>query len=237
LFLDEVGELSAATQVRLLRVLQERHVRPVGSNRSIPIDVRVVAATNRKLEEEVAARRFREDLFYRLNVVAIELPPLRARGDDVLLLAHHFLEKHSARHNKSVRGFVPEALEALVNHVWPGNVRELENAIERAVVFSASDILSFDSLPTALRAISSAPPGRANGTTDLPLLDARARFERRYLSEVLEAARGNLTAAAKQAGMDRSNFRRLLKRHGIGSASVSEVPSSAPGPGEDDEAF
>jgi DNA-binding NtrC family response regulator len=220
LFLDEVGELSPATQVRLLRVLQERHVRPVGSNRSIPIDVRVIAATNRNLEEEVAARHFREDLFYRLNVVAIELPPLRARGDDVLLLAQHFLAKHAARHKKASTTIAPAALSLLVSHDWPGNVRELENAMERAVILNGSDRVSIDALPVSLRN-SSSPPPRSPAASE-PLVEARARFERRYLSEVLEAASGNLSSAAKQAGMDRSNFRRLLKRYGVGAAAGSE---------------
>ncbi len=215
LFLDEVGELSSATQVRLLRVLQERHVRPVGSNRSIPIDVRVIAATNRNLEQEVAARRFREDLFYRLNVVAIELPPLRARGDDVLLLAHHFLAKHSARHQKAVKVIAPAALEVLTAHDWPGNVRELENAIERAVILNHGAEIAVDALPISLR--NSSTPPRSVLSSE-PLVDARARFERRYLNDVLDAAAGNLSSAAKQAGMDRSNFRRLLKRYGVGVA-------------------
>ncbi len=226
-----MGELSSATQVRLLRVLQERHVRPVGSNRSIPVDVRVLAATNRNLEDEVAARRFREDLFYRLNVVAIELPPLRARGDDVLLLAHHFLEKHASRHHKAVTGIEPRALEALVAHDWPGNVRELENAVERAIVLNGTSSISLDSLPLALRSTATAAAHRPSGTIEVPLVEARARFERRYLSEILENAHGSLTAAAKQAGMDRSNFRRLLKRHGIRSAPGSDPPAQ-----EDDEA-
>jgi DNA-binding NtrC family response regulator len=223
LFLDEVGELSSATQVRLLRVLQERHVRPVGSNRSIPIDVRVIAATNRNLEQEVVARRFREDLFYRLNVVAIELPPLRARGDDVLLLAHHFLAKHAARHQKAVSGIGAAALEVLTAHDWPGNVRELENAIERAVILNPSTQVAIDALPISLRN-SSAPPRSALGNE--PLVEARARFERRYLSDVLEAAAGNLSSAAKQAGMDRSNFRRLLKRYGVAGATQSDTAAA-----------
>jgi len=215
LFLDEVGELSAATQVRLLRVLQERHVRPVGSNRSIPIDVRVIAATNRNLEEEVAARRFREDLYYRLNVVAVELPPLRARGDDVLLLAHHFLAKHSARHQKPVTGITPGALELLTGHDWPGNVRELENAIERAVILNHGVQVTIDALPLSLRQSSSPPLGALPNES---LVEARARFERRYLMDALRANSGNLSSAAKQAGMDRSNFRRLLKRYGVAAA-------------------
>jgi len=232
IFLDEVGELSPATQVRLLRVLQERQVRPVGSNRSVPIDVRVIAATNRNLEEEVAARRFREDLFYRLNVVAIELPPLRARGDDVLLLAHHFLAKHAARHQKPVVGLAPAALELLNAHEWPGNVRELENAIERAVILNHGGSIDADAFPASLR-LGSVPPRAV--ASELPLVEARTRFERRYLSDALEAASGNLSLAAKQAGMDRSNFRRLLKRYGIGTTGSSENP----GPDathEDDEA-
>jgi two-component system response regulator HydG len=231
LFLDEVGELSPATQVRLLRVLQERHVRPVGSNRSVPIDVRVIAATNRNLEEEVAARRFREDLFYRLNVVAVELPPLRARGDDVLLLAHHFLAKHAARHQKAVTGIAPAALDLLMTHDWPGNVRELENAIERAVILNRGAQIAIEALPLSLRNGSSLP--RSATVNNESLVEARARFERRYLSDALDAASGNLSSAAKQAGMDRSNFRRLLKRYGVGTAAVAEAGNGEPS-GDDD---
>ena len=218
LFLDEVGELSSATQVRLLRVLQERVVRPVGSNRSVPIDVRVIAATNRNLEEEVAARRFREDLFYRLNVIAIELPPLRARGDDVLLLAQHFLVKHSAQNHKALVVFSAGALEALVKYDFPGNVRELENVVERAVILNHEPEIAADALPVSLR--NSSSPPRGSVATE-PLVEARARFERRYLADVLAAASGNLSSAAKQAGMDRSNFRRLLKRYGVAGAGES----------------
>jgi two-component system response regulator HydG len=223
LFLDEVGELTPATQVRLLRVLQERHVRPVGSNQARPIDVRVVAATNRDLEEEVRERRFREDLFYRLNVISVELPPLRARGDDLVLLAHHLLAKHSGRVGKQVTRISPEALDLLWAYDWPGNVRELENAIERAVIMAPGSEIVPDGLPPQLRTPSTRP--RVRASLELSFADARARFERQYLDQLLEEASGNLSVAARRAGMDRSNFRRLLNRHGVrtGSADADDV--------------
>jgi two-component system, NtrC family, response regulator HydG len=213
LFLDEVGELTPSTQVRLLRVLQERHVRPVGSNHAKPVDVRVIAATNRDLTEEVRQRRFREDLFYRLNVVTIDLPPLRSRGEDLLLLAHHLLKKHGARLSKPGLRFGSDAVEALSAYAFPGNVRELENAVERAVIMTNDDTVRAEAFPAQLRRASSRP--RLRAVTDLSFPDARARFERGYLEQVLQDAGGNLSQAARRAGMDRSNFRRLLDRHGV----------------------
>jgi two-component system, NtrC family, response regulator HydG len=218
LFLDEVGELTPSTQVRLLRVLQERHVRPVGSNQARPVDVRIIAATNRELPEEVRARRFREDLFYRLNVVSIELPPLRERGDDVLLLAHHLLGKHAGRLGKSGLRFAPDTIEALSAYDFPGNIRELENAIERAVIMTGDGVVTSRALPPQFRAGSSRP--RLTAAPDASLADARADFERRYLEQVLDESAGNLSQAARRAGMDRSNFRRLLERHGIAARAA-----------------
>jgi two-component system response regulator HydG len=213
LFLDEVGELSSCTQVRLLRVLQERCVRPVGSNHVRPIDVRIIAATNRDLDVEVRERRFREDLFYRLNVVSIELPALRNRGEDVLLLAHHLLGKHGSRLGKTGMRFSAEALEALAGYDFPGNIRELENAIERAAIMTADDTVTLRALPAQFRSESSRP--RARAAVELPFNEARIRFERNYIDQVLEESSGNLSQAARRSGMDRSNFRRLLERHGV----------------------
>jgi two-component system response regulator HydG len=215
LFLDEAGELTPSTQVRLLRVLQERCVRPVGSNHARPIDVRVIAATNRDLELEVRERRFREDLFYRLNVVSIELPPLRERGEDVLLLAHHLLGKHGSRLGKPGIRFASAALEALAAHDFRGNIRELENAIERAAIMTHDDIVGVEALPAQLRPRPASSSSRLRAAPDLSFNEARHRFERSYLDQVLEESGGNLSQAARRSGMDRSNFRRLLERHGV----------------------
>jgi len=219
LFLDEVGELTPCTQVRLLRVLQERCVRPVGSNHARPIDVRVIAATNRNLDSEVREKRFREDLFYRLNVVSIELPPLRERGEDLLLLAHHLLGKHGSRLGKPGMRFAGDALEALSAYEFPGNIRELENAVERAAIMTPGDVVTAQALPAQFRPTSSRP--RARSLIDVSFNEARSRFERSYLDQVLEESAGNLSQAARRSGMDRSNFRRLLERHGVRPAHSS----------------
>jgi DNA-binding NtrC family response regulator len=216
LFLDEVGELSPATQVRLLRVLQEGEVRPVGSNETRKVDVRIVAATNRALSDEVKAGRFREDLFYRLNVVTIRLPPLRDRRDDIPVLAMCLLAKRAERREKRVDNIAPQAMERLCAYSWPGNVRELENVIERAVVLTRSDAITVDVLPSELLEPigTSAPVG---DETTMPFTEARSIFELRYLRRALERASGNIAEAARLAGLDRSNFRRMLKRHRLDS--------------------
>ncbi len=221
LFLDEVGELTPCTQVRLLRVLQERCVRPVGSNHARPIDVRVLAATNRDLDVEVREKRFREDLFYRLNVVSIELPALRNRGEDVLLLAHHLLGKHGSRLGKPGMRFTSDALLALSAYEFPGNIRELENAIERAAIMTADDVVTAQALPEQLRPRSSSSNSRLRAVADLTFNEARQRFERTYLDQVLQDSAGNLSQAARRSGMDRSNFRRLLERHGVRGSVAS----------------
>jgi len=212
--LDEVGELTPATQVRLLRVLQEGEIRPVGSNESRQVDVRIIAATHRDLAGLVQQNLYRQDLFYRLNVVSIRLPPLRERTQDLPALAHHFVKKCAARFDKSVTKLDPEALERIYSYNWPGNVRELENAMERAVVLARGDTITPDLLPaelrptTVVRAVSS-------GVPQMPLSEARALFERNYLEQALRRAEGNTAEAARLSGVDRSNFRRLLKRYGL----------------------
>ena len=214
LFLDEVGELTQATQVRLLRVLQERNVRPVGSSETRDIDVRVIAATNRDLAARVEAGEFRQDLFYRLDVVSVHAPPLRDRAEDIPALVQHFLNKHSVRLGKRVEHVDAEALERLSQHGWPGNVRELENAVERAIVLAKGDVFGVELLPAVLRGEK-----RATRVEDArfkhPLADAKAAFERDYLEQLLARADGQLARAARLAGIDASNLRRLLKRHGI----------------------
>jgi len=212
LFLDEVGELSATTQARLLRVLQEGMVRPVGSSESKAVDVRIIAATNRNLAQEVRVGRFRQDLFYRLNVLTVEMPPLRERFGDIPLLVEHFLTKHSARLRRPKPRVDPRVLDALSQFDWPGNVRELENTIERTLVLSRDDLIGPDVLPPGFHAPSTPEPPRTGPTELLPMTVARDRFVRSYARRLLTAAGGNVNEAARIAGMDASNFRRLLKR-------------------------
>jgi two-component system response regulator HydG len=222
LFLDEVGELTLATQVRLLRVLQEGTLRPVGSNETRKVDVRVVAATNRDLTQEVENGTFRQDLFYRLDVLSILVPPLRQRPSDITLLLHHFVRKHSARFGKKISHVTPDAIERLAGHRWPGNVRELENAVERAIVLATGDTLTVDVLPPALRAPGRAPAQPEDPRFLTPLQEAKSSFEQEYLEKVLERANGKVADAARFAGIDPSNFRRLLKRSGPGQGKPQD---------------
>ena len=220
IFLDEIGELPLGTQVKLNRVLQEREIRRVGDNVAIKVDVRVIAATHRDLKTEVQAGRFREDLFYRLNVFPIRLPPLRERAEDVPLLASHFLEKHARAMRREIGGFDPDALRLLASHPWPGNVRELENAIERAVaIASGSSILSRD-LPAEL-ASQASPPSTGPALAAMPYREvveqAQDRVSRQYLTALLTEFHGNVTRAAARAGLERESLHRLLKKHGLRS--------------------
>jgi two-component system response regulator HydG len=213
LFLDELGEMPAALQAKLLRVLQERTVRPVGGDHEIPLDVRLVAATNRDLEAEVEAGRFRQDLFYRIHVVRIELPPLRARGNDILVLAQHALERSARAAGKAVRGISPAAAERLLSYDWPGNVRELQNAIERAVALTRYDELTVDDLPERVRAHHGSHVLVAGDDPELyPTMD---EVERRYVLRVLEAVQGNKALAARILGFDRKTLYRKLERYGV----------------------
>jgi len=221
-FLDEVGELPLPAQVKLNRVLQEREIRRVGDNAAIPVDVRVVAATHRDLREEVKAGRFREDLFYRLNVFAIVLAPLRERPEDVPLLAAHFLEKHARALRRTIHAFAPEALRRLAAHGWPGNVRELENTVERAVAVAAADVVQVEDLPPEVALSSAGAPAVPGGAlAALPyrdaLAEARDRISREYLAAIMKEFGGNVTRAAERAGMERESLHRLLRRYGLRS--------------------
>jgi len=209
-FLHATGEMSAATQVKLLRALQEREVTPVGATESVSVDVRVIAATNRDLEEEIRRGTFRSDLYYRLNVIQLRLPPLRDRRDDVEMLARHFLERLGQRAGRSLT-LTPEALEVLRAYDWPGNVRELENALERAAVLAAADELAASSLPERVRErpevrlVAEPPP--PNPTMEV--------IEQAYIRWVLEAEGGNKTRAAEVLGIDPSTLYRKLNRYGL----------------------
>jgi DNA-binding NtrC family response regulator len=208
-FLDEIGETSAALQVKLLRVLEEGEIRPVGAGRPLRTDARVVAATNVELEKSVAEQRFRQDLYYRLSVVVIRVPPLRERPSDIPLLIAHFLENACGRARRRVTIEGP-ALDALAEYSWPGNVRELENTIERLVLFSRGSIIEKADLPVAL--VETVPALEQQLFTDLPVLD---EVERRYLLHVLQAVAGNRTRAAEVLGIDRRTLYRMAERFGI----------------------
>lgn len=204
LFLDEIGDMPLAFQAKLLRVLQDKEVRPVGSTQAVPVDVRIVSATHRDLEQAVAAQTFREDLYYRLNVVMLELPPLRDRREDIPLLVNHFLEEERSHTGRRVRGFAPEAIEMLVAAPWPGNVRQLRNVVEQCVVLSTGPIIAATLVKKALR-------DKADEL--IPLAAARDRFERDYLVRLLQITDGNVTQAARLAQRNRTEFYKLLRRH------------------------
>jgi two-component system response regulator HydG len=223
IFLDEIGDIPPATQVRLLRVLQEGEIKRVGAADSVRVDVRVIAATHRDLTRLVKSGKFREDLFYRLNVINIPLPPLRERIDDVPLLAHHFLRRYADRLGKKVRTLAPEAVELLCGYRWPGNVRELENAVERAVVLCRGEAVTAADLPPAVTG-RTAPLVReapASGEDAAWLAQSYAaakeqalrRFEKGYVEALMKACDNNISAAARKAGMDRSNFKRVLRKY------------------------
>jgi DNA-binding NtrC family response regulator len=210
-FLDEIGEMPLDMQVKLLRVLQQRSLRPVGGDEEMPFQARVVCATNRDLETEVEEGRFRQDLFYRVNVVTIEVPPLRSRGSDVLMLAHHFLKRIAERTGKDVNSISPDASRKLLDYDWPGNVRELENGMERAVAMARMSEIQVEDLPAKIRDHHST---RLVIEGDDPSeLVTMSEMERRYVRRVLDACGGNKTQAAKVLGIDRrSLYRRLEER-------------------------
>ncbi|MCK9283694.1 MAG: sigma 54-interacting transcriptional regulator [Rhodocyclaceae bacterium] len=208
LLLDEIGDMPLPLQVKLLRVLEERQVRPVGSARSVAVDVRIVSATHRPLEEEIAAGRFRGDLFYRLNVVALHLPSLAQRRDDIPLLASHFLQTLSNKYGKKFGGFAPEAMQLLVAAAWPGNVRQLYNVVEQSVALSTAPLITANLVQSALREVAEM----------LSLEDARARFERDYLTQILHITGGNVSQAARLAKRNRTEFYKLLQRHQLDPA-------------------
>jgi transcriptional regulator with PAS, ATPase and Fis domain len=210
LFLDEIGDMPIGLQPKLLRALQERSVRPIGGRSEVACDVRIVAATNRDLELAIEEKRFREDLYFRINVIHVELPPLRARAADVLPLAQHFLQQFGSRSSKNVVGISPAAAEKLVSYAWPGNVRELQNSIERAVALTRFEQLSVDDLPDKIRDYRRSHVLLASD--DPTELVPMEEVERRYVRRVMEAVAGNKTAAARILGMDRKRLYRMLDR-------------------------
>jgi DNA-binding NtrC family response regulator len=219
LFLDEVGDMPLGTQGRFLRVLQEGEVKPLGANDVRKVDVRVVAATNVDMQDAIKQKHFRADLFYRLNVVALELPPLRRRREDIPLLATYFLARYARQQGRPVPELTPEAVERLVVYGWPGNARELENLMHRLVLFDRVGPVGAAEVG-ALVELRSEPGADALASAGIEFARAKESaveaFEHRYLTEVMSRAAGSVSEAARLAGLDRSNFRRLLRRHGIG---------------------
>lgn len=206
IFLDEIGDMPLALQVKLLRVLQERAVRPVGTSRSEPIDVRILSATHRDLEEALASGDFREDLFYRLNVVSLTLPTLDERREDIPLLANHFLQELGKKYGKRLRGFAPEAMEMLAAATWPGNIRQLQNVVEQACALATTSLIPLALVERALRVPS---------MESLTYAEAKQRFERDYLIRLLKLTDGNVSDAARLADRNRTEFYRLLQRHAL----------------------
>jgi two-component system response regulator PilR (NtrC family) len=225
-FLDEIGEISPAMQVKLLRVLQERRVKPVGSSEEIPFEARVLAATNRNLEAEVKSGRFREDLYYRLNVIAIELPPLRKRREDIGMLANFFLDRMKETLGRPELSLSPATLELLEAYSFPGNVRQLENIIERAATLVEGSLLVPAALPPSLRGESE--PIRPNGAVVLVPGFSLDRYldetERHYLLAALERADGNKTKAAEILNLSFRSFRYRLAKHGLADKLDSDGP-------------
>jgi DNA-binding NtrC family response regulator len=219
LFLDEIGDLPRALQPKLLRALQERVVRPVGGDRELPIDVRIVAATNVDLEEAVEKGRFRRDLYFRLNVIPIEVPPLRARGTDVVFLAQRFIARHGVQAGKRVSGLSPAAAERLLAYSWPGNVRELQNCIERAVALAEGERIAVADLPESVR--EHHRPDVMQAPSDASQLVTLQEVERRYIRRVLEAVGGHRAKAARILGLDRKTLYRKLGRAGTQRPSGS----------------
>jgi DNA-binding NtrC family response regulator len=217
-FLDEIAELSPALQAKLLRVLQEKEIRPLGATKNERVDVRVVAATNRDLEERMRSGQFREDLYYRLNVIHIGLPPLRERAEDILPLAEHFLSAEAERATKRVAGFTQSAVKTLLGYAWPGNVRELENVIQRAVALAEGERIGVEDLPQQVRERKGADVLAGAIARGLTL----AEIEREYITRVLAAEGGNKTRAAQRLGLDRKTLYRKIEEYERGETAEGE---------------
>ena len=213
LFLDEIGDMPAPLQVKLLRVLQERKVRPLGSNRDIDIDVRIISATHRDLPKVMARGEFREDLYYRLNVVSLKIPALAERTEDIPLLANHLLRQAAERHKPFVRAFSTDAMKRLMTASWPGNVRQLVNVIEQCVALTSSPVISDALVEQALEGENTALP---------TFVEARNQFELNYLRKLLQITKGNVTHAARMAGRNRTEFYKLLSRHELDANDFKE---------------
>jgi DNA-binding NtrC family response regulator len=227
LLLDEIGEMPLSLQSKLLRAIEEKRVTPIGSDRLVEIDVRFIATTNKDLQAEVERGAFRRDLFYRLSVMPVQVPPLRDRAGDIAILSQHFLESSARRSKKLVRAITPAAMQALCRYPWPGNVRELENVIERAVIVAKGDTI------TDVEPFLTGAGARPRVDLGLPFRDAKARvveeFERAYIAGVLDLEGGKLTSAAKHADMDPKNFSEKLTRYGLRRAQPSETPEEPRG--------
>lgn len=213
LFLDEIGDMPVALQVKLLRALQERQIRPVGSSKTVPINVRVLSATHRDLQQAMGDGGFREDLYYRLNVVNLQLPSLEQRPEDIPLLARHVLQQSVERHQVDVTRFSDDAMQLLATAKWPGNVRQLVNVVEQCVALTHSPVIGAAQVEQALSHDSSYWP---------TLTEARDQFERQYLIRVLQMTEGNVTRAAELAGRNRTDFYKLLKKHELSAAQITE---------------
>ena len=213
LFLDEIGEMPLSLQAKLLRVLQQGEVQRVGSDEPLTVDVRVIAATIRVLAVVVAAGRFREDLFYRLNVIGLEVPPLRARQEDIPLLAAAFLERHAAANRKSLKGFTPQAMDAMLRYSWPGNVRELENAVERAVILTTTDYVTERALPLT---VQNAPPAAEDDLSALGSMSLED-VEKKAIEATLRETEDNKSEAARRLGITRATLHSKLKKYGLES--------------------
>ena len=218
LLLDEIGDMPPALQVKLLRVLQEREIRPVGSSQSIPVDVRIISATHRDLDAAMAEGEFRTDLYYRLNVVTLTLPPLSERREDIPLLANHFLVTLAAKYDKRLSGFAPEALKALTTAAWPGNVRQLYNVVEQVCALSTTPLVPLALVQRALRSPT---------VQVLKFAEAKQRFERDYLVGLLKLTDGNVADAARLADRNRTEFYRLMQKHGL-SPGLFKADGAAP---------
>ncbi|WP_258954445.1 two-component system response regulator GlrR [Yersinia intermedia] len=213
LFLDEIGDMPLSLQVKLLRVLQERKVRPLGSNRDLSIDVRVISATHRDLPKAMAKNEFREDLYYRLNVVNLKIPALHERSEDIPLLANHLLRESAKRHKPFVRSFSTDAMKRLMTASWPGNVRQLVNVIEQCVALTSAPVISEALVEQALEGENTALP---------TFVEARNQFELNYLRKLLQITTGNVTQAARMAGRNRTEFYKLLSRHELDANDFKE---------------
>jgi transcriptional regulator with PAS, ATPase and Fis domain len=214
-FLDELAELPLLLQAKLLRTLQERKIRRVGGHEETPIDVRIVTATARQLEELIKQGRFRQDLYYRINVVRIELPPLRERGDDVGLLAEYMAHRYSREIQRDVRGITPEAYQVLAHYRWPGNVRELQNVVRRAIALARGNMVTLDDLPDEVVAAAGDVRSGSSGSF-FEMRDAQmTRFEHDYLTDLLARHKGDVRTAAQEAKLPRGTLYRLMKKHGL----------------------
>jgi two-component system response regulator GlrR len=218
LFLDEIGDMPPTLQVKLLRMLQERSVRPVGATQAVPVDIRIMSATHRDLDATMAQGQFREDLYYRLNVVSLHLPALGERREDIPLLAKHFLDRLAAKYGKRISGFAPEAMKALTMAQWPGNVRQLHNVVEQVCALTATPLIPLALVQRALRVPS---------VEVLSFAQARERFERDYLVGLLKLTDGNVADAARLAERNRTEFYRLLQKHGLTAGQFRGSPPVA----------